>query len=77
MNTHLRLLRESYLINTNMTGYDGFQKYVCPCAMDKVQFLSIGMVNITICQPFKPLIVIASQRAWRIFDISFILNHTT
>ena len=29
MGTHLRVLSESYLINTNMTGLDVFQKSSC------------------------------------------------
>ena len=28
MGTHLRVLSESYLMNTNMTGIDDFQKYL-------------------------------------------------
>ena len=44
MGTHLKELSESYPMNTNMTGLDGFQKSLCPCALDKSS-LSIGRVN--------------------------------
>ena len=44
MGTHLRVLTESYLMNTNMTGLDGFQKYLRPCSFDG-NILSIGRVN--------------------------------
>ena len=43
--SHLRILRESYLINTNMTGFTfGFQKLLHPCALDKSS-LSTGRVK--------------------------------
>ena len=45
MGTHLRVLRESYPMNTNMTlGLNGFQKLLGPCALDKSSF-SIGRVK--------------------------------
>ena len=42
---HLRVLSRSYPMNTNMIGLDGFQRSLCPSALDKSS-LSIGMVNI-------------------------------
>ena len=34
MGTHLRVISESYLMNTNMTGLDGLQKELHPCALN-------------------------------------------
>ena len=45
MGTHLRVLSESYLMNTNMTGKDDFQKYLRPCALEESS-LSIGRVKV-------------------------------
>ena len=46
--THLRVLSESYPMNTNMIGFIyGFQKSLRPCALDKSSLI-IGRVN-----PFK------------------------
>ena len=44
MGTHLRVLSESYLLNTNMTGFRKFSKYLCPCSLDR-NSLSIGRVK--------------------------------
>ena len=45
MGSHLRLLSESYQMNTNMTGFRCFfLKYVCPCALNDSS-LSIRWVN--------------------------------
>ena len=44
MGTHLKLLNESYPMNTNMRGLDVFQKYLCSCALDESS-LSIGRVK--------------------------------
>ena len=41
MGTYLRVLSESYPINTNMTGFRGFSKPLCPSALDESK-LSIG-----------------------------------
>ena len=35
-------------MNTNMTGLDGFQKYLCPCGLDESN-LSIGRVKMVRC----------------------------
>ena len=35
---------QSYSVNTNMTGLDGFQKSLHPCALDESS-ISIGRVN--------------------------------
>ena len=45
MDTHLRVLSESYPMNTNMTqGLDIFKKSLHPCALDESS-LSIQRVN--------------------------------
>ena len=46
MGAHLRELSESYPMNTNMTGLDGFQKSLHSCSLDKSRF-SIGRVKST------------------------------
>ena len=43
MGTHLRVLSESYPMNTNM-GLHGFQKSLHPCPLDESN-LSIGRIN--------------------------------
>ena len=42
MGTHLRVLSESFLMNTNI---DGFLNSFRPCALDESYSLSIGQVN--------------------------------
>ena len=44
MGTHLRVLSESFPMNTNKTGFDDFQKSLRSCAL-KERSLSIGRVN--------------------------------
>ena len=44
MGTHLRVLSESFPMNTNMTGFQWFFKKTHPCALDE-SIPSIGMVN--------------------------------
>ena len=44
MGTYLRVLRESYPMNTTRQGLVGFQKSLHPCALDKSSF-SIGRVK--------------------------------
>ena len=44
MGTHLRVLSESYPMNTNMTGLDGLKRTLPPCVWDESS-LSIGRVN--------------------------------
>ena len=34
MGTHLKAFSESYLMNTNMTGFSGFSKTLHPCVLD-------------------------------------------
>ena len=46
MGTHLKVLSESFPMNTNMTCLDGFQKSLCSCDLDESS-LSIGRVNST------------------------------
>ena len=46
MVTHLRVLNESYLMNTNMTGLDDFQKSLFPCALAKVASALEGLIEI-------------------------------
>ena len=41
--TYLRVLSESYPMNTNMTGFRRFSKYLCHFALDKSS-LSLGRV---------------------------------
>ena len=55
MGTHLRVLSESYPLNTNMTGLDGLPKYLLPCALaesslsiERVNHLT-NMVQLSIC----------------------------
>ena len=48
MGTHLRILSESYPINTNMTGLDGFQK----CSLDESR-LGIGIVTVPLIELLK------------------------
>ena len=45
MGTHLRVLSESFPMNTNMTGLDGFRKSLRSCALDE-RSLSIERVEI-------------------------------
>ena len=45
MGTLLRVLSESFIMSTNMTGLSGFQKSLHPCTFDKSS-LSIGRVNV-------------------------------
>ena len=33
--TRLRVVSESYPMNTTMSGLDGFQKYLHPCPLDE------------------------------------------
>ena len=49
MGTHMRVLGESFQMSTNMTGYDGFQKYLRSCVLDE-NSLSIGRVKIPYCK---------------------------
>ena len=49
MGAYLRVFSESYPMNTNITGSDGFQKSLHPSALDESS-LSIEMVN-----PFLPV----------------------
>ena len=51
MGTHLRVLSECFLLNTNMIGFGWFSMH--PCALD-VSSLSIGRVKIQVI-PFKPV----------------------
>ena len=44
MGTHLRVLSESYVMNTNMIGFRPFSKSLYHCALDKNTF-RIGRVN--------------------------------
>ena len=44
MNTHLRVLNESYLMNTNMTGFRRFSKIFASYALNESS-LSIGSVK--------------------------------
>ena len=49
MGTHLRVLSESFQMNTNMTGFGWFiRKSLHPCALDKSS-LSIGRVDQPLC----------------------------
>ena len=47
MGTHLRVLNESYPMNTNMTGFRRFSKNLCACAVEESSF-SIGRVNLRV-----------------------------
>ena len=44
MGTHLRELSENFLMSTNITGFDVYQKSLHPCALDESS-LSIGRVS--------------------------------
>ena len=45
MGTHMRVLSESYPINTNMRGFRFFFKSLRPCALEESS-LSIGRVKL-------------------------------
>ena len=45
MGTHLRVLNESYLTNTNMAGFRWFSKIVASLFFGRESSLSIGRVN--------------------------------
>ena len=47
MGTHMRVLQESYPMNTNMTRFRWFSKILHPCALIE-RSLSIGRVNATV-----------------------------
>ena len=47
MGTHLRVLNESFPMNTKMTGFRWFSKTLHPCALDENN-LSIGRVKVNI-----------------------------
>ena len=49
MATHLRVLRESFPMNTNMMGFRWFSKTLHPCTSD-ISSLSIGRVNFSCSQ---------------------------
>ena len=51
MGSHLRVLSDSYPMNTNMTGFQRFSKISGPCALDESS-LSMGRVN-----PFKHVVL--------------------
>ena len=53
MSTHLRVLSESYLMNTNMTGFRCFSKTLHPYALDesrlssgRFKYLHIGVSHV-------------------------------
>ena len=46
MGTHRRILSQSYPMNINMFSSDGFQKSLCPCALDE-NILSVRRVKDT------------------------------
>ena len=54
MGTHLRVLSESYLMNTYMTGLDGFQKSLHPCDLEVV-----------VMQCFNPVFMLIGSRKGR------------
>ena len=43
MGTHLRVLSQSYPMNTNMTGLNGFEKTLLSSALDKVASVLEGL----------------------------------
>ena len=49
MGTHLKVLSESYPINTNLVGSDGFQKYLSLCDLDESYASVLEGLNITSC----------------------------
>ena len=53
-------------MNTNMTGLDGFQKSLSPCALDKSSH-SIGMVNHKISRNSPPKYVVSSCFTLKLF----------
>ena len=54
MGTHLRVLSESYPMNTNMTGFRKLKKTLHPCALDECR-LSIGRVK---CHVYRVIYII-------------------
>ena len=64
MVTHLREPVKSYLMNTNMTGLDVFQKSLCPCTLDDSSFrigrlkgTSVSVSSINWLVTFSPNVV--------------------
>ena len=46
MGTHMRVLSESFSMNTEMTGFDGYQKSLHPCALDEKIALALeGLIS--------------------------------
>ena len=45
MGTYLRVLSESFLMNTNMTGFRWFSKNLHPCALVESILYNIGRVK--------------------------------
>ena len=45
MGTHLKVLGESFQMDTNMTGFGCFSKILRSCGLDESSSLSIGRVN--------------------------------
>ena len=52
MGTYLRVLSESFQMNTNMTGFKWFQKALHPFALDESS-LSMGRVKIWSLVPIR------------------------
>ena len=74
MGAHLRVLSESFQMNTNMAGFiDGYQESSHSCALDKSS-LSIGRVKATAgnkgainpCYACRPQWISMSEKAGRL-----------
>ena len=54
--THMRVLSDSFQMNTNMTGFRWFSKSLCTCALDESS-LSTGRVKVL-------LLVCVDRKHW-------------
>ena len=55
MGNHLKVLRKSYPMNTNMTGFVFFPKTLSPCALDPSRPINIGRVKVLLVDsPWPP-----------------------
>ena len=71
MGTHLRVLSENFLMSTNMTSLNRFQKPLHPCAFDESS-LSIGRDKGFKCG-FR--VLTASARTWPNFFYRYIVPY--
>ena len=51
MGTHLRVLSESFLMNTNMAGFRWFSKIVASLHLDESSLTAVEGLNISLTKP--------------------------